>query len=150
MSSAVALNKGKSAAGGCAAHDGTRRAVRKLGIMLSQRSVSSAKLIVACSLVVLGLAHAQDAVSAPSPAFDDTPASLDALLPEAALPDDDKPDSYLCTAIKLPFDTLQLTKFEPLATSNAVTSIMLYGERDGSTSHLHAAWCMGCNSLTLI
>ncbi len=78
-------------------------------------------------LIILGAASCQDVISAPSPTFDDTPTSLDALLPEAALPGDDKPDSYLCTSIRLPADTLQLTAFEPLANSNAATSMMLYG-----------------------
>lgn len=92
-----------------------------------QRSALSVASAV-CLLALLGAASGQDAISAPSPTFDDTPTSLDALLPEAALPGDDKPDSYLCTSIKLPTDTLQLTAFEALAPSTSTTSMMLYGE----------------------
>lgn len=80
-------------------------------------------------LTLLGGADCQDgAVSAPSPTFDATATSLDVRLPEAALAGEEKQDAHLCTSIQLPVDTLHLTAFTAVATSNAVTSMMLYGE----------------------
>ena len=87
-------------------------------------------------LALLGGASCQGgAISSPSPSLLDegfasvlaTPASLAVRLPEATLKGDDQPDAYLCTSVELPADTLHVTAFQAQASSEAVTSMMLYG-----------------------
>ena len=85
-------------------------------------------------LALLGGASCQDgAISSPDghPSFASvlaTPSSLAVRLPKAALKGDDQPDAYLCTSVELPADTLHVTAFQAQASSEAVTSMMLYGE----------------------
>ena len=88
-------------------------------------------------LALLGGASCQDgAISSPTPYGLDasfasilaTPDSLAVRLPKAALKGDDQPDAYLCTSVELPADTLHVTAFHAQASSEAVTSMMLYGE----------------------
>lgn len=104
-----------------------------------QRSARSSALL-RCSMLLwlVAVARCQNgAVSAPSPTFDATPTSLEAKLPEAALAGEDNADAYLCTSIRLPADTLHVTAFKAAVTSDAVTSMMLYGELERQRVMLH-------------
>lgn len=91
------------------------------------------RALLACVLVlwVAGGAHAQalpqrDKVSDDSslPAHD----AVSALLPDTPLTGEDQPDAYLCTSVALPKETMHISSFQAVATSGAVTSLMLYGE----------------------
>ena len=90
-------------------------------------------LRLAAHVILLLMMHiratgAQKASESPTGQHASSPTSLDALLPKAAMEGEANDDTYLCTSVPLPSDTLQLTAFQARAKSDAVTSMMLYGE----------------------
>ena len=97
--------------------------------MAPRRGVRLAALVVLFIMIFFSASMAQSASKAPTSQPASRPTSLDALLPEAAMDGERDEDAYICTTVPLPSDTLQLTAFQARAPSDAVTSMMLYGEK---------------------